>query len=328
MAKPRVLVTVGPSNSFKLEAIDPGFEPKMRDSVELVCLEDAIAAAETNPVQVWACFAHSSVNPDVVRKISPRNTLRAVVNYGVGTDHIDLKGLAEMGVPVSNTPGVLNDATAEMGWALLMACARRIPQCDQFCRTGQFSKYNNLVYMGKAIAETTLGIVGLGRIGQAVAERAVGFRMQVLYAGRSRQPVEVEARCGNAQHVPLDDLLARSDYVVLCCPATAETNKLMNKERLHMMKSTASLINIARGTVVDTDALVEVLRTKVIDSAGLDVFEPEPLPTDHELYTLDNVALAPHRGSATFETRAAMLKLVCDNIFAAVAGEELLTRCN
>eukprot|EP00045_Choanoeca_perplexa_P013202 m.148176 g.148176 ORF g.148176 m.148176 type:complete len:271 (+) comp16275_c0_seq28:209-1021(+) len=246
----------------------------------------------------------SLIQPDQISKaiatqLSPSKPLKAVVNYGVGVDHLDLKGLAELNIPASNTPNVLSHATADMAWAMLMACARRIPQGHNYCQQGHFTQYRNMVLLGKAVQGATLGIIGMGRIGEQIARRASGFDMTVLYHNRKPKK-DAEAALG-VKYADLETLLRESDYVVLACPCTEETTGLINAERFTIMKDTASLINVSRGPVVVTDDLVEALLEKHIDSAGLDVFDPEPLPVDHPLYKLDNVVCAPHRGSGTRE---------------------------
>ncbi len=247
--------------------------------------------------------------------------VRVVSNYGVGVDHIDLRAAAERKIPVGNTPGILDGATADMGFALLLATARRLVEGDRYARSPQFTTYDPGYMLGREVHHAVLGIIGLGRIGLQVAKRARGFDMQVQYHNRRRRP-EVEA-AHELRYAALDDLLATSDYVMLCCPLTAETRSIMNAGTLKKMKPTATLVNIARGGVVDTQALYEALRDGTIAAAGLDVTEPEPLAREHPLLTLPNVVIAPHLGSATIETRRRMAELSIDNLRAGLAGRPL-----
>lgn len=247
--------------------------------------------------------------------------VRVVSNYGVGVDHIDLRAAAERKIPVGNTPGILDGATADMGFTLLLATARRLVEGDRYARSPQFTTYDPGYMLGREVHSSTLGIIGLGRIGLQVAKRARGFDMRVQYHNRRRRP-EVEAEYA-LHYTSLDDLLATSDFVMLCCPLTAETRAIINAATLRKMKPTATLVNIARGGVVDTPALYEALRDGTIAAAGLDVTEPEPLPREHPLLKLDNVVIAPHLGSATIETRRRMAEMSIDNLRAGLAGEPL-----
>jgi len=247
--------------------------------------------------------------------------LRVVSNYGVGVDHIDLRAVAERKVPVGNTPGVLDGATADMGFTLLLAAGRRLIEGDRYARAPEFTVYDPGYMLGREVHSSTLGIVGLGRIGAQVAKRARGFDMNVLYHTRSRRP-EAEASFG-VRYATMDALLAESDYVMLCCPLTNETRGLIDHTALKKMKRTAVLVNIARGPVADTTAVYEALRDGTIAAAGLDVTDPEPLPRDHPLLKLNNVVIAPHLGSATIETRRRMAEMSIENLRAGLAGRKL-----
>lgn len=248
--------------------------------------------------------------------------LRVVSNYGVGVDHIDLPAAAARKIPVGNTPGILDGATADMGFALLLATARRIVEGDHYARSPDFTRYDPGYMLGTEVHGATLGIVGMGRIGAQVAQRGRGFDMRVIYHNRHRRH-EVEASLG-ATYVSLEELLAKSDFVVLCCPLSKATRGLMHRGTLALMKPTSILINIARGGVVDTQDLYEALSRKTIAGAGLDVTEPEPLPRDHPLLSLDNVVIAPHLGSATVQTRRKMAELSVENLRAGLAGRPLI----
>lgn len=263
-------------------------------------------------------YGHPRVDGPLLDRL-PR--LRVVSNYGVGVDHIDLRAAAERKIPVGNTPGILDGATADMGFALLLAAGRRIVYGDKYARSPEFLRYDPGYMLGREVHSSTLGIIGMGRIGRQVARRALGFDMRVQYNNRTRRP-EVEAELG-VRYSSLEDLLRTSDYVMLCCPLTDDTRGIINRTTLRLMKPTSILINIARGPVVDTDALTEALTDNRIAHAGLDVTDPEPLPRGHPLLSLDNVTVVPHLGSATHETRRRMAELSVDNLIAGLAGKPL-----
>jgi glyoxylate reductase len=249
--------------------------------------------------------------------------LKVISNYGVGVDHIDLEAAATRGIPVGNTPGVLEGATADLGFALLMASARRIVAGDRYAHSPEFLRYDPGYMLGREIHGKTLGIIGMGRIGQQVARRAIGFDMTVLYHNRRpREDIE-RAFAPSVCYAEKADLLARSDYVMLCVPLTDQTRGSIGTRELALMKPDATLINIARGAVVDTEELTEALVRNRIAAAALDVTEPEPLPRDHPLLTLPNVIITPHLGSATVETRRRMAELSVANLLAGLRGEPL-----
>ena len=238
--------------------------------------------------------------------------LRIVANMAVGTDNVDLAAAAKLGIAVSNTPDVLTDATADLAFALLLAAARRLAWADRYVRGGGFTGWRPDVGIGLDVSGRTLGIVGAGRIGRAVAERARGFRMEVLFHSRSGG-------------VAKDELLARSDFVSLHAPLTPDTRHWIGEPELRRMKPTAVLVNTARGALVDEAALVRALRLGWIAAAGLDVFEREPALAAG-LVDLPNVVLAPHVGSATVATRDRMAEVAAANIVAALAGKPIPNR--
>jgi glyoxylate reductase len=248
--------------------------------------------------------------------------LRVVSNYGVGVDHIDLAAAIARGLPVGNTPGVLDGATADMGFALLLAAARLVVTGDRYARSSSFERYDPGLMLGREVHHATLGIIGMGRIGQQVARRARGFDMEVLYHNRRRRP-DLEGELG-VHYAARASLLAKSDFVMLTCPLTAETRGLIGRSELALMKPTAILVNIARGPVVDTEALTDALVRRAIYAAALDVTDPEPLPRDHPLLRLDNVVIVPHLGSATVETRRRMAEISVENLLRGLGGEPLL----
>jgi glyoxylate reductase len=236
--------------------------------------------------------------------------LRAVANYAVGTDNVDLAEATRRGIPVGNTPDVLTEATADLAWALLMAGARRLGEAERFVRAGRWDQWTPDGFLGVDVHGACLGVIGWGRIGQAFARRAEGFGMEVMHNSHSGG-------------TPLDALLERSDFVSLHAPLTPETRGLIGSRELELMKQTAVLINTSRGELVDTTALTEALHLGTIGGAALDVTDPEPLPGDHPLLAAPNVTVVPHIGSATTRTRAGMAELAVDNLSAALAGERM-----
>lgn len=253
--------------------------------------------------------------------------LKVVSNYAVGFDNVDVAACTRRGVAVGNTPGVLTDTTADLAFALLMAAARRIPEGDRYVRSSQWRTWGPMLLLGPDVHSATIGIVGFGRIGQAVAQRALGFGMRILYHDVARLPAEVEDRYG-ARFLPLEELLAQADFVSLHVNLTAETRHLMNAERLGWMKPTAVLVNTSRGPVVDPKALFEALRDGVIFAAALDVTDPEPIPFDDPLLTLDNCLVVPHIASASRATRGKMATMAAANLLAGVRDERLPTPVN
>lgn len=245
--------------------------------------------------------------------------LKVIANYAVGYNNIDVKAATGRGIMVCNTPGVLTQATADLAWALLMSVSRRIVESDRYVREGKFfDGWKPMLHLGGEIYGQTLGVIGMGRIGQAVAERgALGFRMKILYTANSPKP-EAEAKLG-AKHVSLEELLRESDYISINSPLTPETRYMIGAEELRMMKRTAYLINTARGPIVDEAALAAALRAGVIAGAGLDVYENEPSLTPG-LTELDNVVLAAHIGSATTGTRDKMSLMNAEDLIAALEG--------
>ena len=239
-------------------------------------------------------------------------------NYAVGYNNIDVEAATRHGVMVTNTPGVLTDATADMAWALLFAVARRIVESDRYNRAGKFKGWGPMLFLGGDITGQTLGIVGAGRIGTAMALRSVGFKMSVLYTDAVRNET-LERELG-AEQVDLDELLRTSDFVSIHVPLMPETTHLIGARELDLMKETAYLINTSRGPVVDEKALVEALKAKKIAGAGLDVYENEPEMAPG-LAELDNAVLAPHIASATVQTRTKMAMMAAGNLVAGLKGE-------
>ena len=247
--------------------------------------------------------------------------LRVVSVMAVGVDNVDLDACTRRGIPVGHTPGVLTETTADLTWALLLAAARRLAEAQQAVHQGRWITWEPLGFLGQDVHGKTLGIVGLGRIGSAVARRALGFGMRLLYHNRRPRP-ELEAALG-AQYVDLPTLLRESDFVSLHAPLTPETRHLIGEAELRAMKPTAVLINTARGGLVDPQALYRALKEGWIWAAALDVTEPEPLPPDHPLLTLPNCLVTPHIGSASHATRARMAVMAAENLLAGLRGERL-----
>jgi len=245
--------------------------------------------------------------------------LRIVANNGVGFDHIDIEAATRRGIPVTNTPGVLTDSTADLTFALMLAAARRVVEGDAITRSGKFRFWSPFHFLGRDISGSKLGIVGFGRIGRAVAKRAAGFDMEVLYFSRTPLKKDEEEKLG-VRFAPLDELLKESDFVSLHIPLSRDTRHLISERELAMMKDSACLINTARGPIVDEKALVEALRHRRIMAAALDVYENEP-ELSPGLTELDNVILMPHSGSATIQTRTRMALMAADNLLAALRGQ-------
>jgi glyoxylate reductase len=245
--------------------------------------------------------------------------LKAVCNMAVGYNNIDVDAATAAGVVVTNTPEVLNQTTADFGWALMMAAARRITESEQWLRAGKWTRWRYDGMVGADIHGATLGIIGMGRIGQAIARRSMGFDMRVIYHNRSRLAPELEARANNASYVSKEELLRTADHVMLVVPYSPALHHMIGAAELALMKPSAILVNIARGGIVDDAALISALRERRIAGAGLDVFENEPA-FNPEFLTLSNVVLTPHIASASLATRRAMADCAADNLIAALTG--------
>jgi glyoxylate reductase len=244
--------------------------------------------------------------------------IKIISNYGVGYDNIDVATASEKRIPVGNTPNAVTEGTADIAFALLMAGARRISEAERFVRNGKWGAWHPQLLLGQDVWGATLGIIGFGRIGQAMAKRATGFDMRILYSGN---PKPAEAQRVNAQHVALETLLRESDFVSVHTALTPQTYHFIGEKELRQMKPTAILINTARGGVVDPQALYHALRDGTIAYTGLDVTEPEPIPMDSPLLSLDNCVIVPHIGSATVKTRTDMGLAASANIIAVLNGE-------
>ena len=293
--------------------VSPFIANALGNRVELVPWQSSDVA-----IEAIYTYGHPTVDAALLDRLP---SVRVISNFGVGVDHINIAAAAARGISVGNTPGVLDGATADMAFALLLAAGRRLVEGDRYARGPDFLRYDPSYMLGREIHGATVGIFGLGRIGSQVAKRARAFEMTVLYHTRQCRP-DIEQAFG-VQHVSRDELLARADYVVLTVPLTTETRHLIGRAELARMKPTSILINAARGPVVDTAALTEALANRTICAAGLDVTDPEPLPRNHPLLKLDNVTIAPHLGSATEQTRQKMAEMSIENLLAGLAGKPL-----
>lgn len=312
MKKPKVLVTCllpGDTQDSLKEDFDltvfPGPYLAQEELQTMASDKDAIICNLTNKIDdrfFAAC-------PDI----------KLVANVAVGYDNICLESARKHGVIVSNTPGVLTETTADLAFSLILGTARRITQAEKYLRDGKWTRFSLNLLLGVDVHHKTLGIVGFGRIGQAVAARARGFSMKILYSQRKQVSQEIENSL-QAEFVSLEELLKRSDFVSLHCPLTKESRDLIGKEQLQLMKKTAILINTARGAIVNESALSEALKTETIGGAGLDVYEHEPEVTEG-LLEQENVVLLPHIGSASIETRTAMGQLAVDAVNNAFKGQ-------
>jgi glyoxylate reductase len=279
-----------------------------------------ILLKEVEDVDGLICFLTEKIDEEVLHHAVH---LKVISNVAVGFNNIDVQAAARKGIVITNTPGVLTETTADLTFALLMATARRIVDASDYLRNGEWGSWSLMQQTGQDIYGSTLGIIGLGRIGEALVKRAKGFDMNVLYHNRTRKQ-EKEQELG-IQYVELIDLLQQSDFVCLLVPYSPEVYHLIGKDELSLTKRNAILINTARGGLIDEDALFHALKDGVIWGAGLDVFEQEPVPVDHLLLTLPNVVTLPHIGSASVKTRMGMAHLAADNMVNVLNGDEAIT---
>jgi glyoxylate reductase len=249
--------------------------------------------------------------------INQSPNLRVISNMAVGVDNIDIKACTKRGIPVGNTPGVLTESTADLTMALLLSIARKIPQASSDAHEGLWKTWSPAGWLGTELHDCTLGIIGMGKIGQAVAKRALGFGMTIIYSDPT------QSRFSDGEKVSFKELLKRSDIISLHVPLMPETREIINKSSLSLMKTSAILINAARGQLIETNALVVALKEKKIAGVALDVTDPEPLPPTHPLFRFPNCLIVPHIGSATQHTRRLMAELACKNLLAGLRGEKL-----
>lgn len=313
MTKPRILVTraVFPDVVERLEQyfeVEANPDDTIHTKAELIEKLQDKDGVFTTP--------STGMSEDVIQSC-PR--LKAICNMAVGFNNIDLPAATRAGIMVTNTPDVLNETTADFAWALLLATARRVTESEHYLRAGKWEKWRYDTLMGMDIHGTTLGILGMGRIGQAIARRSMGFDMRVIYHNRSRLDEQREARANNARYVGKEELLRTADHLILALPYSPEAHHTIGAAELAMMKPSATLINIARGGIVDDAALIVALRANRLAAAGLDVFENEPA-FDPGFLDLSNVVLTPHIASASEPTRRAMADCAAANLIAALTG--------
>lgn len=302
---------------YQLSSVHPVLQQKLEEHFQMITVKDL--AGFRDKVSAIFVFVSPAVDEALIASLP---ALKVVGNCAVGYNHVDLQACRGRGIRVGYTPDVLNDATADIGWTLLLATARRVPEGDAICRHPDTKVFDS-AWFGAQVSNMTLGIIGLGRIGLEVARRAMGFKMEVLYYNRKRRSPDVEESVAATYVECLEQLLQRSDHVVLITPASPSTHHMMSKAQFAAMKKTATFVNISRGSLVDQEALVHALKTGVIAAAGLDVTDPEPLPRDHALLRLSNVVLTPHIGSATLYTRMKMVELTIRNIKGALEGGQM-----
>lgn len=303
-------------------ALPPTMLEMLGDTCEIHFLKDALQDdALLARIDGYLTYGHPPTDGAFMDRMP---NLKVISNFGVGVDHVNLADARARNIPVGNTPGFVDGATADFTFALLMAIGRNILIGDRYARGPEFTHYDPNLWHGQEIYGSTLGIIGMGRIGRVVAKRASGFDMQVLYHNRNRNP-EAEAELG-VRYAGLNELLQQSDFVTLNMPLTPETRRMIGREQLLLMKPTAYLINVARGGVLDHDALLEALQNNWIAGAAIDVTEPEPLPRNHPLLQMENLIIAPHLGSATRQSRYKMSRRTIDNLLAGLRGEQLASR--
>ena len=289
-----------------------GYAITIRKKKSIITQQELLKA--TKNTDALLCMLTDPVNKKVIASM---NRCKVISTYAVGFNNIDVETASGKGITVTNTPGVLTDATADIAYGLLLAAARHFIPGDKMTREGKFIGWDPMLLLGKPVAGKTIGIIGAGRIGGAMAERAAGFGMKILYYSRTRKP-QLERNL-KARKTGLRTLLKQSDFVSLHCPLTPKTHHLLGKDELTLMKSSAVLINTARGEVVDEKALARALRQKEIFAAGLDVYEREP-KVERALMSLPNVVLLPHLGSGTDETREVMARIAARNIIGILEG--------
>jgi glyoxylate reductase len=280
---------------------------------------DSILLEKVSQIDGLLCLLTDQIDQNLIDH-APH--LKVISQMAVGYDNIDINAATKRGIPVGNTPGVLTEATADLTWALLMAITRRITEAQDYVKQGQWTTWQPMGLLGADFSGSTLGLIGLGRIGQAVARRAKGFNLKILYHNRHRLAPNLEQELG-LEYVSLETLLQTSDFVSLHTPLTETTYHLIGSKQLNLMKKTAFLINTARGGILDQEALYQTLVNQDIAGAALDVTDPEPLPKDHKLLTLNNVIITPHIGSASYNTRSQMAIIAAQNLLAGLQGKPL-----
>lgn len=305
-----------------IEAIQQKYEVKMWEHEDIPVPRERLLS-EAKKADALVTMLSDSIDESV---LTAGNKLKVVANLAVGFDNIDVKTASSKGIAICNTPDVLTDTTADLTFALLMATARRIVEAAELVKQGEWKSWSPLLLAGHDIHHKTIGIVGMGKIGETVAKRATGFDMNILYHNRTRKP-EIEQKLG-AVYATFEELVATADFIVCLTPLTAETKNMFIREVFQKMKPSAILVNVSRGPVIDESALFEALVAGEIAGAGLDVFEKEPIHANHPLLKLSNVVALPHIGSSSVETRVTMMKLCLKNIETIIEGKEPKTLVN
>lgn len=305
-----------------IEVLHDHYEVGMWDKEDVPVPRDVLLK-EAAQADALLTMLSDSINQKV---LSVGKKLKIIANLAVGYDNIDVQTASEKGIAVCNTPDVLTDTTADLTFTLLLATARRIVEAAEYVKNDQWKSWSPLLLAGHDIHHKTIGIVGMGKIGEAVAKRATGFDMDILYYNRTRK-LEAERNLG-VQYTPFEDLVKKSDFIICLTPLTAETKNLFTREVFQKMKSSTIFVNASRGPVVDEEALYQALSVGEIAGAGLDVFETEPIRSTHPLLTLPNVVAIPHIGSSSVETRITMMKLCLENIMSVIEGKTPKTLIN
>lgn len=299
-----------------IKGLEDSFEVRMWQEEEKPVPREVLLEEAKSASALWTMLS-DRIDSEV---IEAAKNLKIITNLAVGYNNIDLDAAREHKIAVTNTPEVLTETTADLAFALMLATARRLVQAEKTVRSGEWQSWTPMGMTGQDVFGATLGIIGMGRIGEAVCRRAKGFDMNVIYHNRTRRSLE------DVDYAEFDDLLAKSDFVMIFTPLTEETRGMIGERELALMKNTACLINAARGGIVDEEALYEALKSGSIWAAGLDVFEQEPLPLDSKLLELENLTVLPHIGSAGIRTRFEMMKLNSEAISACLAGTPVKNR--
>lgn len=298
-----------------IEGLSWNYDVRMWDQEDIPVPREVLVE-EMKEVEGLLCLLTEQIDESLIEQAP---NLKIIANMAVGHNNIDVQSATKRGIMVTNTPGVLTETTADLTFGLLLATARRMMEAEDYLRSGKWETWSPMQLTGLDVHGATLGIIGLGRIGEALAKRAKGFDMNLVYFNRSRK-YEQEKELG-IEYQPLEKLLQISDFVCVMLPLTAETAYMIGKEQLELMKGTAVLINTARGGIIDEKALYQALENREIWAAGLDVFEEEPVPLDHPLLTLPNVVTLPHIGSASIATRMKMAALAVQNLVDGLSGD-------
>lgn len=298
-----------------LDLLEKEFDVTVNPDNRVLTKEEVIKGVKE--ADALLCLLTDEIDAEVM---DANKNLKIIANYAVGYNNIDVGEATKRKIPVTNTPGVLTETTADLTWALLLSIARRTPEGDKFTKEGKFKGWDPMLLLGSDVYKKTLGIIGFGRIGYAVAKRAIGFDMKVLYYDVARAKPEIEKEAGGVEFTSIENILRNSDFISVHTVLSKETTHLIGEKEFSLMKKTAYLINAARGPIIDEKALVKALKEGKIAGAALDVYEDEP-ELALGLSKLDNVVLLPHLGSATIETRAKMATMAASNVVARLHGQ-------